>query len=131
MKINTSGFNLTELIVVLVIVVVVVALAIPQFTKPKEAALDREAQIALRQIQAMEKLYYMKQGFYYPHPASSDIVTTADINSVLRLNLNVKYWLYGIEPDRDLYNFTATAFRSQYQGGRTWEITNDSIVSKR
>ncbi len=117
-----TGFTLNELLVVLIIIGVLVALAMPNFTKTRERALDKEAQTSLRLIQAAEKIYRVKVNTYYPNGGSA---TQADINTNLTLDLTSQSWLYGISA-AGITTFTANATRINplpNGWGRNWTIT--------
>ena len=114
---KARGFTLIELLVVLIIVGILTGLAIPGFTKTREKALDKEAQVSLNLIQAAEKMYYAKQGVYYTGATALN-----DINSNLQLDLVAGSWAYSI--DVALADFIGKAIRSG--GTREWRIMKDS-----
>jgi len=70
-----------------VIIGILVALALPNYNAIKEKSLNREAKANLALIRAAEKIYRMEQGFYYPHLATTSVIS--DINSDLKLSLPV------------------------------------------
>ena len=111
------GISLVELIVVIIIIAILASLALPQFTKTKERAWDKEATINLKLIRAAGKLYRMENTFYYPYtgyaPANTD-----DINTNLKLSLTTKNWIYSI-----LTPLSGTATASRVGADRTWTLT--------
>lgn len=122
---DQAGFNLTELLIVLVIIGILASLALPAYTKTKERALDKEAQTALRLIQAGEKLYFLRNDNYYPNSNINSI------NQTLQLGLpsNNPNWDYGII-NVSSATFTATASRAgNFPSGwnRTWQIDSFNI----
>ena len=119
---HIKGINLTELLVVLIIIVILVGLSIPSFTKTKQAALDRDAQVALRLIQAAERIYYIKQGTYYPNfDAGVFTANIGDLNSYLRLALTDEHWDYNISTG-STQEYTVTASQA---GDPKWRIRHD------
>jgi len=82
-----KSFTLAELLAVIVIIGILVALALPNYNAIKEKSLNREAKANLALIRAAEKIYRMEQGFYYPHLATTNVIS--DINSDLKLSLPV------------------------------------------
>lgn len=114
-----TGFTLTEVLVALLIIIILVSLSIPNFTKPKQAALDRRAKTALMLVLAAEKVYYLKMGFYYPYTGGADVI---GINSYLKLNLSDENWDYTIGQG-GLDAFSATAY--QGSDGSSFRITRD------
>ncbi len=108
-----KGFTIIELMVALIIIGVLVSLAIPGFSRTKERAFDKEAQIGLNLIAAGEKMYRAKIGSYYP---SSGTVDKSDIEDNLQLDLSSSSWEYNITGLGGT-NFNATAVRN---GSASW-----------
>jgi general secretion pathway protein G len=79
-----KGFNFVELVIVVIIIGILVSFAIPQFGTTKERALDKEANVNLKLIQAAEKIYRMENTFYYPNIGTA---VTSEINTNLKLSL--------------------------------------------
>ncbi|MFH1698575.1 MAG: type II secretion system protein, partial [Candidatus Omnitrophota bacterium] len=75
-----KSYTLTELMVVLIIVGVMAILAIPIITGPKEQAIDNEAKVNLKLIQAAQKIYNMEYSQYWP-------ASGATSNQILNDNL--------------------------------------------
>jgi len=122
-----KGFTIIELMVALIIIGVLVSLAIPGFSRTKERAFDKEAQIGLNLIAAGEKMYRVKIGSYYP---SSGTVDKSDIEDNLQLDLSSSSWEYNITGLGGT-NYNATAVRNgPASWGRQWLInaTGDSCV---
>jgi prepilin-type N-terminal cleavage/methylation domain-containing protein len=78
---NTRGFNLVELIIVVIVIGVLAAIAMPSFRVTQERTYDNEAKANLKLIQAAEKIYRMENTVYWPDN------TIGGINSNLRLSL--------------------------------------------
>ena len=126
-----KAFTLLEVLITVIIIGILAGLAIPNFTKSRERALDKEAQTVLSLIQSAEKMYYMKdETSYYPSIANTS-VNVNSINSYLRLNLFSASWDYGINTDADTA-YTATAGRLNGPSGwnRTWEIIASDTVAR-
>lgn len=120
MQEDRKGFTLIELLVVLIIVGILAGLAIPNFTRTRERALDKEAQIAIRLIQAAERVYLPKYGTYL---SAAD---TAEINTNLQLDLTSSSWNFSV-PSAGTTTFTASASRTD--SSRTWSITQDTSAA--
>ena len=59
-----EGFTLTELLVVIILVGILASLAIPRFGRSTDKAMEAEAKIALRQVQELQKLYFLEHKVY-------------------------------------------------------------------
>jgi len=86
-----KGVTLLELIVVIIILGILAALALPNFGKAKESALEKEALANLRLMSAAEKIYHMENDFYF----TSAVLNT--INENLKLSLPAQNWNYKID----------------------------------
>lgn len=117
---KVTGWTLIESLVVLIIIGILVGLAIPNFTRTRERALDKEAQTALRLIQAAERVYLSKYGTYWPAP------TLADINTNLKLDLASSSWNFTVSSASQT-TFTGSAPRTD--SSRTWSITQDTSAA--
>ena len=121
-----KGFTIIELMVALIIIGVLVSLAIPGFSRTKERAFDKEAQIELNLIAAGEKMYRAKIGSYYP---SSGTVDKSDIEDNLQLDLSSSSWEYNITGLGGT-NYNATAVRNgPASWGRQWLINATGDLS--
>lgn len=116
-----AGFTLIELMVVLIIVSILAGLAIPNFSRTRERALDKEAQTALRLIQAAERVYMSKFGTYL-----GSLANVSTINSNLQLDLTSQSWSFAVGAATQA-TFTADATRNN-TNGRTWRINQDTAA---
>jgi len=106
-----NAFSMVELLVVVAIVAILAAIALPNYNKMKEQAVDREAIANLKLLQAAQKIYRMEIGFY-EGPDSS--VTT--LNTNLKLDLNNKNWGYSTAAT------TGQATATRAGGARSWSL---------
>lgn len=104
------AFTLIELLVVLIIVGILAAITIPNYTKTRERALNKEAQTVLSLIQAGERMYRLRASTYF------NSTNLTSINDNLTLSLVSQSWNYTI-PSSDNLTFTARADRV---GGGSW-----------
>ena len=121
------AFTLLELLVTLVVVGILAGLALPLFPKALESTRAKEAEAALRQIRAAERIYRTKEGYYYPHhtdAVNNPETDVATINSFLKLFLDTqgKNWTYQVGTSA-LNQFTATATRTGTGGNSGETIT--------
>lgn len=114
-----KGFSLMELLVVLIIVGILAALSIPNYTKTRERAVDKEAQTALSLVQAAERMYRLRAAAYYPYTVPETSID--NINENLKLNLGEQRWDYSVTGGA---TFSARAQRLD-AGSRRWYIDQD------
>lgn len=91
------GFKLIEILIVIIIIGILAILALPQFGKAKERAMDKEAIANLKLISAAEKIYRMEATYYYPNSGTAAV---GGMNTFLRLSLpegSSRNWDYTIE----------------------------------
>ena len=117
---KVTGWTLIEFLVVLIIIAILAGLAIPNFSRTRERALDKEAQTALRLIQAAERVYLSKYATYWPAP------TLADINTNLKLDLASGSWNFSA-PTANASAFNANAARTD--SSRTWSINQNTSAA--
>lgn len=82
----------------MVVVIITLALiAIPNYTKSKERALQREAISNIKLIAAAERVYKMEKGSYVDCNCSSadNCRNASGCNTILSLMLNTTNWQYG------------------------------------
>lgn len=120
--INKKGFTLLELLIVVIIIGILAGLAIPNFGKTKENALDKEAISNLKLIQAAEKWHYLEMTAYYPSSLSESNID--NINNNLKLSLTTKNWTYTV--------WSTGCGRATRNGGdgRSWYLTIDDVVGE-
>lgn len=122
--------TLLELIIAIVIIGILVVLAVPLFPKALEFTRSKQAVAALRQIYTAQRIYKIKEGFFYPY-CSDGPVSEADpdiLEQIFKTPLDRENWSYSIETT-SLDDFTATATRtggSAAYNGRTIVLDDDT-----
>ncbi|MBN1912843.1 MAG: prepilin-type N-terminal cleavage/methylation domain-containing protein [Candidatus Omnitrophica bacterium] len=122
--------TLIEIMVVLIIIAILIALALPGFNQTKERGLTKEAKANLKLISVAEKIYRMKNAFYYPYSGSETVAS--NINESLKVKLFEENWDYSITKVGSYFtiyaNRTAGAYPScQYRLG--WNLTDEPAPS--
>lgn len=108
------SYTLTELLVVIVIIGVLAILAIPIITGPKEQAMDNEAKVNLKLIQAAEKIYHMEYLQYWAAPDNNLLNDNLKLSLPATTNAN-RNWDYKTNSDG---NVTAT----RVSGTKAWDL---------
>jgi len=128
--------TLIELLVVVMVLGILVALILPNFTKTRERAYDKEAIASLELIRHAEQMYRLESGHYFPDNVSYE-TDEAVINENLRLNLNNRYWDYQVSCTDllDLFNCSSyEAFAARDVGvaptgyDRNWTINATNLT---
>lgn len=109
-KLNSKGFTIIELLVVIVIIGILVALALPQLFAAQARGRDTERKNDLKNIKTQLETYFNDHGEY--------VTTSGDASAVLAnvdgLNLTAEDL---IGPRDDQYVYTTP------DGGNTYELT--------
>jgi prepilin-type N-terminal cleavage/methylation domain-containing protein len=117
-----NGFTLIEIVVVMVIIGILTTLSIIHYISVRELALDKEAIMNLKVLQAAEKSYCIDMNSYYPSTGSTSNI--ADIISNLKVSISVgspARWIYTV-----FCNGCSRAVRNG-SDGRGWFLTiNDT-----
>ena|SRR3989338_1637412 len=120
------GFTLQEILIVLVIVGILVALALPNYTRMKDEALNKVARSTLALVRAGEQIYRMEYGSF----AAAD--ATSNVNTILKLTIPTgadSRWEYKVVPvvGTPITNaFTGKAQRTDAGATKVWCISQAS-----
>jgi len=93
-----TAFSLIELMIVVIILGILVAVAIPQYTRAIERSHDNEAINNLQLIVAAQKIYFLKNGNYWPGlcPGGGSEDGIDSINTNLGLDLTENCFDYEV-----------------------------------
>ncbi len=83
-----SAFSLVEVMVVIVIVGILVAIAIPNYTRTREQAIDREGLSILRLLVSASRQYMLEN----PGVRLTNLNNWNDVNQQLHTEINTPNW---------------------------------------
>jgi len=109
-----SAFTLLELLLVVGIILILGAIALPNFTKSRDKAIEKEALANLKLIYAAEKIYRMETGVY------KTLTNAAEANSVLKLAIPTSNpnWNYQVNSTSPQNRFAAIATNVKTPGNQ-------------
>jgi type IV pilus assembly protein PilE len=84
---RSKGFTLVELLVVIIIIAVLATLAIPRFMQTTARTKQGEAQLILKQIYTMQRVYRQQNNAYFPGDGSTVVVQPG--NSIAALDVEI------------------------------------------
>jgi len=91
------GFTLIELILVVAVIITLAAIAIPNYSKSKNRAIEKEAISNLKLIVAAERIYKMENNAYVDCTCTDATTCAATgCNYILKLMLNTTNWQYTV-----------------------------------
>ena len=113
-----ESFTLIELIVVVIIIGIMASIAMPQYFRVRERAMDKKAVAILNHIRAAEKQYRAEMESYY-----FGATNVTQINGNLSLEIaDDGNWNYTITGGQN--SFTAILDRNRAGFDRDWTITS-------
>ena len=111
-----KSFTLVEILIISIIVGILSTIGVTQYFPARERALDAEAKVNLKLIQAAMKIYGMEVGGFFN---SGD---AAELNQDLKLALPARNWVYSTEEATG--DVSATRKDSPAGWDRIWNLTN-------
>jgi len=79
------AFTVTELVIVAIILALIIGIALPNFSKTKTRAFERDAIAQLNIFHEANKFYFSREGEYLPADTSGDLLSY--VNDELNINL--------------------------------------------
>ncbi|MFH1397043.1 MAG: type II secretion system protein [Candidatus Omnitrophota bacterium] len=120
---NTKGFTLLELYIVLVIISILATLSVMNFAGSTERVADREAISSLKILQSAQKGYFVEMGRYYPNSTINNVSDIMAINNNLSVSLSNntnRNWNYTV------YSSGCVQARRFSSDQRYFNLTNSS-----
>ena len=84
---TTFAFTITELLVVAILLALMIGFAVPNFTKTKVKAFERDARAQLQILHEANQLYYSKEGAFLATNTDIDVDTWSYLNTNLNISL--------------------------------------------
>jgi len=124
-----EGFSLPELLVVLVIIGILVMIAIPIYQNVTTKAKTTEAKIMLKQVETLQKAYYLEHDVY-----SKDLAAIGFQQNKLITNGGKARYVIKIEKaDEKGFVATATSIIDFDKDGdfNVWEVNQEGMIKQR
>jgi type IV pilus assembly protein PilE len=125
---DSSGFTLTELLVVIVIIGILAALTIPRFLNVTTSAKMTEAKLMLKQVYNLERGYYLENDTY-----SSDLqAINFEPEKLKTEGGNARYKIAITKATDTEFIATATAVVDFDKDGtyNVWSINQDGVLKQ-
>jgi type IV pilus assembly protein PilE len=125
---NSSGFSLTELLVVLVIIGVLVLLALPRLMPVVTKAKSIEAKLNLKQVYMLQKSYKFEYDKFCPN--LNEI--SYEQESLITEGGNARYLVEITNADLNSFTATATSVVDFDNDGtyNIWEVNQSGIIKE-
>jgi type IV pilus assembly protein PilE len=123
-----EGFSLPELLVVLVIIGILVMIAIPIYQNVTTKAKTTEAKIMLRQVETLQKAYYLEHDVY-----SKDLAAIGfEQNKLITNGGKARYVIKIEKADEKEFVATATSIIDFDKDGdfNVWEVNQEGIIKQ-
>ena len=117
---KNTGYSSVEIIVIIIIIGISAAFVIPNYSKAKEIAKERNANLNLVAIHSACLIYQTKHSKF---PQSGDI---EHINNTLNLTIQDKHFIYYLESSDYSYIATAERIGNLYKLTATEDALNDN-----
>ena len=123
------AFTLIELLLVVVVVVTLALIALPNYSKSKQKATQKEGLSNIKLIAAAERIYRMENTDYITCNCSSaaNCANATGCNTQLSLMLNTANWTYGVSTSGSVGSKTATITA---KGSCTYTLKSADFDSK-
>ncbi|MDP2941215.1 MAG: prepilin-type N-terminal cleavage/methylation domain-containing protein [Candidatus Omnitrophota bacterium] len=118
------GFTLQEILVVLIIVGILAALALPNYTKMKDDALNKVAKSTLALVRAGEQIYRMEYGTFWADAPTSGLNT--NLKLTIPTGADSKWEYKAVAGSSDIKSSFYGKARRQDDTTKVWCINQSS-----
>jgi prepilin-type N-terminal cleavage/methylation domain-containing protein len=122
---DSKGFTLIELMIVVVIIGILAAMAMPRWWKASERSKQSEAKLILKQIHTNEETYFQANSSYYIPGATASAANPDEFAQIWVEIMDDARYVYEITGDAFSYTVTATADLDGDATIDTWTINQD------
>ena len=126
---NSKGFTLIELMIVVVIIGILAALAIPRWWKASERSRQSEAKLILKQIFTNEETYWQGASQYLIPAGAASAASPQAFADIWVEIMGSALYTYSIQGDANSYTATATCNLDSDATLDTWTIDQDGTLT--
>jgi len=128
-KLNTKGFTLVEIMIVVAIIALLAAIAIPNLLRAKISANDALAKSTLRTLSTASETFFTANNGSYPANVTSLTGATPPYIQTGYCNTTVSGYVYTCTMTNLAYTFTATPGTVGTTGTTTYTMTTGGILT--
>ncbi|MBD3216781.1 MAG: prepilin-type N-terminal cleavage/methylation domain-containing protein [candidate division Zixibacteria bacterium] len=129
-RVNSKGFTLIELMIVVVIIGILAAMAIPRWWKASERTKQSEAKLILKQIFTNQETYFQANTTYFITGSTASAGNPDAFAPIWVEILAGALYEYNIAGDATSFTATATANLDADGTIDTWTINQDGVLTR-
>ena len=129
-RLNSKGFSLIELMIVVVIIGILAAMALPRWWKASERSRQSEAKLILKQIYTNEETYFQANDGYWISAGAASASNPSAFEQIWVEIMDNALYTYEITGDASSFTATATANLDDDATIDTWAMNQNGTLTK-